>query len=74
MNERLTAKKFQLAIKNGLTPDEMATDNGITEDELKRQLKLIYNAGDGSRAQSIWRQLEANRKKANKPKKAKKKG
>lgn len=60
----LKAKDLQLAIKRGLTPELLAEEHGITVDELKAQIRLIYKAGDGSRAQSIYGQLEANRKKA----------
>ena len=64
----VSAKQFQLAIKNGLTPEDLAEKHGIDVDELKNQLKHLYNAGDGSKAQSIFGQLAANRKKSRKRK------
>ena len=63
-NITISAKQYQLAIKNGLTPEELADKHNITVDELKSQLRRLYNAGDGSKAQSIFGQLEANRKKS----------
>ena len=65
----ISAKQFQIAIKNGLIPEELAEKHGVTVEELKIQLKHLYNAGDGSKAQSIFGQLEANKKKSRKKKK-----
>ena len=60
----LTAKKLQCCIKNGLTPEEVAEKFQLTDDELKERIKQFYKAGDGTKAQIVYGQLEANRKKA----------
>ena len=60
----LTAKKLQCCIKNGLTPEEVAEKFQLTDDELKERIKQFYKAGDGTKAQVVYGQLEANRKKA----------
>lgn len=64
----LTAKKIQLAIKNGLTFEETANKYEITPEQLENQIKHIYSAGDGSMAKQAIKNLKANRKKAKKAK------
>ncbi|MBR3132206.1 hypothetical protein IKG33_02250 [Candidatus Saccharibacteria bacterium] len=60
----ITAKDVRLAIKNGLTPDELAEEYGLSLDQLKSRIRAIYKEGKGTKAQQIWGELEANRKKA----------
>lgn len=62
--KKITPKDCQLAIKRGLTPELFAEEHGIELEELKNQIKMLYKAGDGSKAQAIYGQLEANRKKS----------
>lgn len=62
--KKITPKDCQMAIKRGLTPEQFAEEHGIELEELKNQIRMLYKAGDGSRAQVIYGQLEANRKKA----------
>ena len=57
----ISAKQVQLAIKNGLTPEEMCEKYGISIDELNSQIKHLYT--NSSKAQEILSQLKANRKK-----------
>ena len=59
----VTSKQIQIYIKKGWLPEEIEEKYGCTNQELKDQLNFLYRKGNGSKAQSIYGQLEANRKK-----------
>lgn len=62
--KNLTAKDVRLAIKNGLTDEDLAEEYGLSENELKTRIRFIYKEGNGTKAQQVWGELVANRKKA----------
>lgn len=59
----ITAKKIQVLLKRGCTPEDIMQKYGCTEEEFKKHLERLYSSGDGSRAKEIYKALEANRKK-----------
>ncbi len=60
---KITAKKLQVYVKEGYTPEDVMDKHEITEEELLARLKHIYKAGDGSKAVAVYNDLVANRKK-----------
>ena len=60
----LTAKAIQIAIKNGLTPEDLQSRYKCSEVELKERIQQLYSSGNGKKAKDIYSRLIANRKKA----------
>ena len=59
----MTAKTLKLAIKNGLTPEDLMEKYECTEEELKKRIGQLYNQGKSKVSQDLYAELEANRKK-----------
>ena len=67
--KNLTAKKIQICLKNGYTPEEMMEKYECSLEELEAEISRIYHEGNGTKAKAIFAEFEANRKKANRRKK-----
>ncbi len=64
--QSLTARQLKSFIKNGFTPEEIQSRYACTDNELKTRIGQLYHQGSNDKAREIYKELEANRKKARK--------